>query len=392
MPAGRFDSNSNRQIRLGARRSFPIAPRKSIPDRVLGFSGGPDFPHPYAKLNAMNRMLGILTAVFLGGLLLATPAAGQTFDTVGTRAAGMGGAFVAVADDASAAYWNPAGFASGSYFSLVLDRSAAEANPASGPRAGSRSGVLFALGMPALSLSYYRLRATTIQPLSATAEAAGDRNVTGGGDVRVNSLVTHQVGATLVQSIVPGVAVGATLKLVRGIAASSLRPDGDRNEILGDSADLVGQASNRFDADLGVMATAGRMKAGLTIRNVMAPEFEASGSTTPLELARQARAGVAISPVDGWAIAADLDLLETAGLNGKVRDFAIGAEGKIARRALVRAGTRMNTADTGSLGRNPTAGFGGSYAVTASILVDAQVTVGSARAPRGWGVSARFVY
>ena len=37
----------------------------------------------------------------------------------GSRAAGMGGAFVAVADDASAVYWNPAGFAAGSFFSLV---------------------------------------------------------------------------------------------------------------------------------------------------------------------------------------------------------------------------------------------------------------------------------
>ena len=33
----------------------------------------------------------------------------QTFGGIGTRAEGMGGAFVAVADDASAVYWNPAG-------------------------------------------------------------------------------------------------------------------------------------------------------------------------------------------------------------------------------------------------------------------------------------------
>ena len=52
----------------------------------------------------------VLFVLFLGSPALATA---QTVDTVGTRAAGMAGAFVAVADDASAAYWNPAGFAAG---------------------------------------------------------------------------------------------------------------------------------------------------------------------------------------------------------------------------------------------------------------------------------------
>ena len=41
----------------------------------------------------------------------------------------MAGAFVAVADDASAAYWNPAGFAAGSFFSLVIDGSTAKSTP-----------------------------------------------------------------------------------------------------------------------------------------------------------------------------------------------------------------------------------------------------------------------
>ena len=46
-----------------------------------------------------------------------SPAFSQSFDLVGTRALGMGGAFVAVADDASAAWWNPAGLPN----SLIVD-------------------------------------------------------------------------------------------------------------------------------------------------------------------------------------------------------------------------------------------------------------------------------
>ena len=41
--------------------------------------------------------------------LTARPASAQLFEAVGIRAQGMGGAFVAVADDATAPYWNPAG-------------------------------------------------------------------------------------------------------------------------------------------------------------------------------------------------------------------------------------------------------------------------------------------
>jgi long-subunit fatty acid transport protein len=48
------------------------------------------------------------------------PARAQTFGGIGTRAEGMGGAFVAVADDASAVYWNPAGIATGATFDLQV--------------------------------------------------------------------------------------------------------------------------------------------------------------------------------------------------------------------------------------------------------------------------------
>ena len=59
-----------------------------------------------------------IIAVFALFLPLTLPASlhAQTFGGVGTRAEGMGGAFVAVADDASAVYWNPAGIATGATF------------------------------------------------------------------------------------------------------------------------------------------------------------------------------------------------------------------------------------------------------------------------------------
>src|SRR5262245_63402112 len=77
-------------------------------------------------------------------------ASAQPADAVGVRAQGMGGAFTALADDATATWWNPAGLAGGSYFNGVL-----EYGHLPNPNDGTVKG--FAIAFPALGLSYYRL-------------------------------------------------------------------------------------------------------------------------------------------------------------------------------------------------------------------------------------------
>jgi hypothetical protein len=182
------------------------------------------------------------------------------------------------------------------------------------------------------------------------------------------------------------------LKLVRGIAAEDLRPAGERDSLLDEGSALLGRASNKFDADLGVMATFGTLKAGLTVRNLTEPAFEAPGGGR-LGLERQVRAGVSVLLLEGWTLAADLDLLKSTGpLGFESRDFAVGAEGRLARRLIVRGGTRLDTAGDGLGGRRASASAGATYAVAASFLVDAQVTAGSEWVARGWGLAARFVY
>src|SRR5437867_3630394 len=62
----------------------------------------------------MNRLRIPLLAVLLA-LVCATPASATKYAAeflkipVGPRAIGLGGAFTAIADDATASYWNPAG-------------------------------------------------------------------------------------------------------------------------------------------------------------------------------------------------------------------------------------------------------------------------------------------
>lgn len=339
----------------------------------------------------MNQHL-VRACVMMAGLAVPVTAAGQGIDAAGTRAAGMAGAFVAVVDDASAVYWNPGALATGSYFSLVVDRMEGR-TATSRPAAGSRSGFLLALAAPALGLTYYRVRATTLTPPDlATAPVYLGRNVIRPGEVRLDSLVTHHVGATVVQSLTNTVAVGATLKLVRGTAAAGIVADTNRSVLLADAVDLRGRASSKFDADVGLLATARWFRAGLTVRNLTEPEFESGEDGHVLRLSRQARAGVSVRPVAGWVVALDVDLLRTPGPFGDSRDAAVGAEGRVARRAFVRGGVRFNTLGDASQGRAASASFGGTYALRAAVLLDAQVTAGSERSSRGWGVAARFVY
>ncbi|MEN3336859.1 MAG: hypothetical protein V7647_535 [Acidobacteriota bacterium] len=316
--------------------------------------------------------------LLVGGAIV--PAGAQSFDTVGTRAAGMGGAFVAVADDASAAYWNPAGFASGSLFSLVLDRRTADVTTPGTSPAGNRSGLFMALGIPALGVSYYRLSSRQVAPAVRTE--------TGNSLLEAETLVTHHLGATVVQSIVPGLTVGATLKMVRGYASSLLAPVTERDALLNPSGDVPAQESSHFDTDLGVMGTVGKLKAGITVRNALEPSFRMPGEAGTLRLQRQARVGLAVTPLSGWTVAADSDVLEVDGPAGPSRRFAAGTEARVYRKAIVRGGFNLNT--TGERARALTAG--GSFAATASLFLDVQVTRGSDPAQRGWGLAARFAY
>jgi hypothetical protein len=328
-----------------------------------------------------------LKAALAATLLLAptgaSPALAQTFETVGTRAAGMGGAFVAVADDASAVYWNPAGLVlGGSYFSLVIDASQGESDPADTSRAGSRSSNLVAFSTPPLGLSYYRLASSRVTPVGALEAAPA---------VRLERLTTHHAGVTLVQSVTSTLAVATTLKLVRGHAATAVVVGGDSDDLLDTADDLLSEGSGKFDADIGVLASFGQMRAGVTVRNATQPDFATPGGGA-LELKRQTRAGVSYLGVSGVILAADIDVERAHGALGEVRNFAAGAEARLMRRAFLRTGFRLNTLSDEPGGRAPVYAVGGSFLTFRSLLVDAQVTLGARAGDRSWGIAARVVY
>jgi hypothetical protein len=290
----------------------------------------------------------VLPAFFIA--LFAVPVAAQTFETIGIRAQGMGGAFVAVADDATATWWNPAGLASGAYFNSIVEYD----------RTGDQTraeGV--AIAFPALGLSYYRLPISQMRPLASTGTAPASREDEG---------VLSVFGASVGQSLGNHVVLASTLKL--------LRAEGDTHA----------------GFDIGAMANFSGLRIGLTVKNVNETSFGAG--VDRLELARQVRAGAALvgrgrGGISQLALAVDADLTTTPTPAGDERHLSGGLEVWMAQhRFALRGGAATNT--TGDSRNSASAGV--SVALRPGTYADAQATGGSDPSRKGWGVDFRVTF
>ena len=298
----------------------------------------------------------------------------------------MGGAFVAVASDSSATWWNPAGIATGPLVDVTLARTRIEVNDRL--PAWRQTTSWFALATPPLGISYYRFQITDIQPFDPTGQDAASREERRAG-VPVSSLSASHVGLTLVQTLISGVHAGATLKYVRGTFQQG------RDDSLADPADLLdrgdaldeGETEGRFDFDVGLLAVTGPLRVGAHVRNVREPVFGR------VRLPRQTRLGVAFDPepIGGapLTIAFDADVERYLSASGERRVVAAGAEYWVMNRRLgVRAGAHANT--VGAEERAVTGGA--SFAVRPGIYVDGYVVGGGAADESGWGVGARLSF
>jgi hypothetical protein len=264
----------------------------------------------------------------------------------------MGGAFTAVADDATATWWNPAGLAGGAYFSAILEY----AHPTDRPGEGLR-GV--SLGFPALGLSYYRLPPGQFGSPASTAAGSGSRK-----DERGLSVY----GATVGQSLGKYLVVGSTVKLLRS-------------------------GETKGGLDMGAMTVLGRARLGLMVRNVTESEFGTGADT--IKLRRHARAGAAVTSgsrgvIGEVTVAVDADLLKTPTQLGDERRVAAGAEvWALRRRVGVRGGVSASTIGA----RRPAPSVGASAALSPRTFVDAELTGGaSEEGRRGWGVALRVTF
>ena len=319
--------------------------------------------------------------VFLGH----RPVSAQIYETVGTRAQGMGGAFVAVADDATATWWNPAGLIL-TYFSAVAEQSEID-DPQDAPSVGPVSRSVprsFAVTFPALGLSYYRLRISEIAPAISTETGQAVRQDLGVAATGVRSRLLNEFGATVGQSLGGHVILASTFKIVRAGVVTA--PSGS----LDDASALDVPLETSGDLDIGGLVRFGRTRVGVTVKHLNEPTFgEGKGA---LVLKRQARAGIAWiggQPLGPAMIttAFDADLTKTSTLVGDVRHISAGAELLLTRQKVsLRGGISSNT-----LGDVTNSGsFGASIGVLQGVYLDGAKTFGSDRSRSGWSVGLRL--
>ena len=327
-----------------------------------------------------------LTAwVFAGGAV--PPARAQIYEVVGTRAQGMGGAFVAVADDATATWWNPAGLATGAYLNAVLERGHVTDPGARTPGGAAWRGETRALAVafPALGLSYYRLRISEVAAATSTVEDGPDRQDLGIAGPGLRSLAASQFGVSVGQSIGSHLVIASTLKLVRGGLA--LSPGVSSADPLDAAADLAVSRETKPDLDVGAMVALGRTRLGLVIKNLREPEFGEGANR--LVLRRQTRVGVAFGTQGILTVALDADLSRTATALGDARHVAAGAEAwLLQRRVGLRGGVSANT--VGETTSSSSVGL--SLAAKTGVFVDAALTVGSDRSREGWSAGLRMTF
>jgi hypothetical protein len=332
-----------------------------------------------------------LPVLFLLSIVLSHTANAQNIETTGSRALGMGGAFVAVASDSSAVWWNPAGIAAGPFLDLSFSRALTDV-PDQIP--GRRERVTsFTIAAPMLGVGYQRVRLSDIASVGSTGATDAGREDTRTG-LRVRSLPVNELGVALVHSVASGVHVGATFKYLRGkVLTTAGDPAASRPDLIA-MADALegGTVDQQFDVDVGAIAARGAVRLGIVGRHLAEPSF-GDTAATGVTLQRQVRVGVAF---DGDAIgrlplvlSMDADLKRYSTMSGDRRVIAVGVEQWVAgKRLAVRAGARANTAGA----EERAATVGGSAQVRSGLFIDAHAVVGGATDERGWGTAVRFSF
>ena len=310
---------------------------------------------------------------------------------VGTRASGMAGAFVAVANDATAVYWNPAGIPTGSFVSLAIDFGRHAAAPESPQTAAGQrdTATMVAMSATAIGLAYYRLGTYGTGAAEPAVTDPRSRE-----EVRrsVHALTTSTVGVSLVQSLGDHLVVGVTPKIVRGNAQRGVLGDVDVHQALDTAQGLDGRASFAVDVDAGAMLSMQQWKLGVVARNLTTPSFDVDAGLAPIDLAREVRVGAAWS--SGWSgisrvtVSMDGDLTSRPTAAGDRRDVAAGVETWWRNQRLgLRGGVRRST--IGDARAAVAAGI--SAGMTPGMLLEAHVVRGHA-AERSWSIGARMLF
>jgi hypothetical protein len=330
--------------------------------------------------------------------LIVTPAVAVEFAVVGPRAAGMGGAGVAVTTDAYATYWNPAGLAMvksadiriqgtaqvtdrlgiASALNDLSDFNPNDTSPANLAKAQNianeinRAGAtISAIGAAGLYIKGHFGEhafgfnvsdvATSGAFVSSPLLVSGTGPINISGQMALRMLEARQAAFSYAYAFADKrFSVGVTGKVIQGAAynnRTNLQGGQDPNLL-----DNFGQAkiSTSYGIDVGAMyRPSSWLKFGVVAKDINQPTFDAPGGLQ-YKLTPQVRGGVAVNPWSTMTITADMDITSNQtlvpGLKSQV--LSLGMEQTILSEFLsLRIGTYKNVQDPGSI-FTPTAGIG----------------------------------
>lgn len=339
----------------------------------------------------------VLVILSILGWCFATTVHAMEFAIVGPRAAGMGGAGVAVTTDSLATYWNPAGLAMSQTVDLrvqgsaqVIDRLGVintvkdihdldKSNAANIPQAQALANRLnqpgasvSGIGTGGLYFKGYWGNSAFGFNVSDVATSGGflktPISVTGTGPFQVNGqfavrgLEARQAAFSYAYAFADRTfAIGATVKAIQGAAYTGLLDVNKANES-DNIKDSFGRAklSTAVSVDVGaVFRPTSWLRMGVVGKDLTAPTFDAPDGSR-FQLGPQARAGIAVNPDASLTLTFDGDITSNRTLvpGLKSRVLSAGAEQTILGDFLaLRIGVLKNVEDAKST-FTPTAGFG----------------------------------
>jgi hypothetical protein len=348
--------------------------------------------------------IGILICVFLS--LVATPAVAVEFVVVGPRAAGMGGAGVAVTTDAYATYWNPAGLAMVKSLDIRLqgttqgtDRlgianalddlndfnpnDTTAANQAKAQNIANEinrpGATISALGSAGLYVKGHfgehafgfnvsdvaTSGAFVSNPIAVRCNpnpnCVAPTSISIAGQMALRGLEARQAAFSYAYAFADKrFSLGVTGKIIQGAAYNTNTPlQGGVDPNLLDNFGRA-EISTSYGIDLGAMyRPSSWLKFGVVGKDLNQPTFDAPGGLQ-YKLTPQVRGGVAVNPWSTMTITADMDITSNQtlvpGLKSQV--LSLGMEQTILSEFIsFRVGTYKNVRDAGSI-FTPTAGLG----------------------------------
>ncbi|HEX7087859.1 MAG TPA: conjugal transfer protein TraF [Vicinamibacterales bacterium] len=349
------------------------------------------------RLTHLCRLFHLALPAAAALALAPSAAVAQPFELAGGRARGMAGAFVAVADDASATWWNPAGLPGSLFVDVVVDGEGTLTGDLDAPIANlaaaaktRAAGVAVALPMTGLSYRRWQLWGLTADPAAPGGGGRQDDRTA----QTARRLAAHTFGFSLAQSVGDALVIGVTARVIRGtVAGGGVAPGDTADRVFDRLADAEGHTVTRGDLDAGALLRAGRWRFGVSGRNLAAPRF-ADGSADGIRLERRARAGVAfVADADRagrqpWVVSLDADLTRDEDVPGTWRGVALGAERRLTGRLTVRGGVQASTSGDA----RPAAAGGFGLALPGGLWIEAAAQGGGEASRRGWTLAAHLMF